>query len=455
MIQKKIFIILFCTLASCLPALNNRFPLIYPDTGSYIYSGFNCLFMLDRPIFYGLFLRHISLASSLWYVIFAQSFLINYLIFLVIRLFEPRKALYIYVLSITVLVLTTAFAHTVSILIPDIFTAIVLLSLILLLFDQAISRARMAFLSVLFVFSTITQISSVVSVGFLLMALSVFLIIRYAYLTSFFRRRCFLVLLLYGLSLLIVPTSNLILAGKFKLVAGKHVFAINHLIETGVLQSYLNEVCPKKDLAICTYKDSLGSNFIWDQKSALYRTGGWIQNEAEYNRIIYDVYSTPKYLIFLGQKAVEYGLVQFFSFNVQKPIPLLNHSAPFDQVKWRFKHNINEYISSRQSNNDLEVASLNVLQLILVIVSMSGVLLYLLFNQKNILTRSILLLFAFSLINSFCCSNLSTIDSRFQSRIIWIFPLFFIIIVYRVLRDAKFFKIFWGPQEAHSNNERP
>ena len=56
-----------------IPSVANGFPILFSDVGTYIASGFNKFVPIDRPIIYGLFLRHTSLAHSLWFVIISQA----------------------------------------------------------------------------------------------------------------------------------------------------------------------------------------------------------------------------------------------------------------------------------------------------------------------------------------------------------------------------------------------
>lgn len=44
--------------------LFNGYPLVYSDTGTYIYSGFDRFIPADRPIVYGLFLKFFSFNFS-------------------------------------------------------------------------------------------------------------------------------------------------------------------------------------------------------------------------------------------------------------------------------------------------------------------------------------------------------------------------------------------------------
>ncbi len=78
-----VYLIIFGALLLCFRAFQNHYPLLYSDTGTYIRSGFLGTVPLDRPIIYGLFLRHISLSVTPWLVIFTQGLLISILMYLV------------------------------------------------------------------------------------------------------------------------------------------------------------------------------------------------------------------------------------------------------------------------------------------------------------------------------------------------------------------------------------
>src|SRR4051812_5172804 len=119
------FLIFVCTGAFCLmlDAFYNGFPLVYSDTSTYIASGFELESPFDRPITYGLFLRIFSLNGlSLWFVIFFQSLILSYLIFLVVQLVIRQESFLMFgLLTIILLSLFTGVSWTVSQLMPDVF----------------------------------------------------------------------------------------------------------------------------------------------------------------------------------------------------------------------------------------------------------------------------------------------------------------------------------------------
>src|SRR6266496_1010612 len=129
-ITPAILSILFGSIILCYWAFMNRYPLVYNDTGTYIGSGFENYYPVDRPIFYGFFIRHISLHASLFLVVFAQGLVLSFLIHLLFREFAYARYILWSQATIILLTLFTGVSFHVSQLIPDIFTPASMLCLV-------------------------------------------------------------------------------------------------------------------------------------------------------------------------------------------------------------------------------------------------------------------------------------------------------------------------------------
>jgi hypothetical protein len=439
----RVTAILFLVLLSTSVALINKYPVIYPDTGTYIYSGFSNLYFSDRPIFYGLFLRHISLATSLWFVVFMQAIIIIYLLDVTFRNFySGDRRLIMMVLVVAFLSLFTSYSFTVSILVPDIFSAIGILAFINLCLNQQSSKTRRIVLSVLFTFSLCSQLVNLVIFAILFVLIGLLFVIRKyrENVGNLIGSRILLPLTLFILSFVIIPTTHFLCDRQFKITGATHVFAVNHLIEIGVLDNYLEERCREKNFRICNYKNELGWDFIWSSNSPLQKTGGWYVNKDEYREILTDVYTTPKYLKVLIFKSWEYMFKQCFAFDVVVPGPLLGESPPAQQIKWRFPDNRMEYFSSLQSQGKLEASAPKFLSRIVYIVSFT--IFFITFASRKIFNRvspvlkcAMVLFVLHNIISAFACSNLSTIDDRFQSRLIWLFPFFSVLLLLNLFQN--------------------
>jgi hypothetical protein len=427
----NLFFIIAGGIIFCFYALYNNYPLVYSDTGTYIHSGFENIVPTDRPIFYGLFVRHISLHYSLWLVIIAQGVILSYVIFQTIQNFTSKnnkiKLFFFVILFITAL---TGISVNVSQVIPDVFSPISFLCLIILLFGKS-GKSATVLLSIFFLLSLLFHFSNLI-VNIILLFIIFFITLYRRY-----KKREKLISIskvyfagtLIVIAIVIIPTVNYSFEGKFRMTKGSHVFMMNHLLETGILKDYLNENCASKEYKICNYKDSLKSNFMWDSNSPLYKTGGWEANTDEYNSIIKDVLLKPRYLYRFIMESFRGGFIQFFRFDMGSTPPCKENSPPYCQIEWRFKNSLKQYISAKQFNARLNYSLQNILQKIVIVFSV--LLAAYLFYTKKMIKRNkyiLLIILIFFIINAFVCSTFSGIDNRFQSRIIWIFP--FIIILF-------------------------
>jgi hypothetical protein len=432
--------IFFAAMISCFVAFMNAYPLVYPDTGTYIYSGFDNLYFPDRPIFYGFFLRYTSFAASPWFVIFAQALITCYMLWLTTSIFfEGLKHNLVFLSTVIILTTTTGYSYTVSILIPDIFTAVSFLCFLNLLLNPKLTRLELLVVSAIFVFSLCAHFSNLLIILFLFAGIFFVMIWmkirkKIFYVSS---KKILLPFLLCMSCFIFIPAVNYGIAGKFRIAGGGHVFMLSHLLETGVLEDYLKTACKNKNYKICEYKDNLGWDFIWNPESPFIKTGGWEANRNEYGKIIKEILSKRKYQFMLFHKTIEYSLKQLFTFQITVSAPQLDNSAPFGQIMWRFGDTYREYVSSRQNRNVLDVRFINDLQQPVILISFAF--LFVVFSVPVLrkflnveLKYAVVLIASCILVNVVVCANLSTVDPRFSCRVVWLLPLCTIITVMKL-----------------------
>jgi hypothetical protein len=409
-------------LISCFIAFLNKFPICYTDSGTYITTGFDHVFAPERPMIYGLFIRLFSLKYSLWLVIFAQGVVACYLLRKMLQILVKDSWVDAGLLAmVTVLALFTSFSFNVSILIPDIFAAFTLLSAMVLLFHERLSRVQTFVVSLIMVFSIGTHYSMLPTMFIVLFL--VFLGKRSAYR----RRRLMLVTALYASAWVVVPTTHYLLAGKFRLGTGGHVLMMGRLLHAGILEDYLSAFCGDNHFKICAYKDNLPWDFIWDPASPVYKTGGWEANKTEYNMILRDIFTKPEYLSLFALKAGESTVKQFFTFKTGVDRPLLDGLAPLDQIKKYFPHALKEYWASLQNSSILLQTFSPVFEIPMVILAMAVVFLMAVCGRRMAfldprLIACCRLLLIFCLSNAFVCATFSGVDYRYQNRLVWLFP---------------------------------
>lgn len=423
---RYILLILAALLLSCLGFFNG-FPIVFSDTGAYIASGFQNTVPPDRPIYYGLFIRHLSLADSLFLVNLIQGLILAYLIYKFLRLMIGGVQVKTYYLLVTGLLVTlTGVSFFVSFMTPDLFTSFVFLSSILLLWGKELSRVDRILLTSILVFSLMVHMSHVmIFAGFLTVASLIKLVqhkFQWKPLKPF--RKLWLSLIA---AIILIPSLHYAIGRKFQYTEASHVFMMSHLIEIGILKPYLKESCEEKNYNICPYVDELRlDNFMWGYgTSPLYKTGGWAANKEEYDAIISDILTTPKYLNQYFQRTVEYTFVQLFTFKLSTP-PIDYNGAPSTSIKQYYPHLMAKYGWSRQSFGNLDLGWLDTVQWFSVMLALAWMLFRwssrntLGFAQARTLIGYTLL---YLVLNAAVCSTFSGVVPRYQARIIWLVPL--------------------------------
>lgn len=427
---KKIGLILLSGFVLCQMAFYNTFPMVYSDTGTYIDSGFRGRVPSDRPIIYGLFIRHMSLSETLWAVIFVQALIVSYLIYCLVKCYVTRVSQTLFFLSvILILVFCSCLSQKVCTLMPDIFAPVCGLSLILLLIKNELKKGHLVAITFIFIFSCMTHYTHAYIAVLTLLTLLLLLVIKQIDRNYLSWKRCLLLLGITVLSLLLIPTVHYIYRGGFVTSKSKHVFFTGKLIQNGVLIDFLQKKCGTNNYVLCPYKDSLAlRDFLWDYNSPLYKTGGWENSAKPYNKMISDLLTSPRHLMMFTYKSIEASAVQFFSFETDvfyENYPLGMGSPPYSAVSENFAHEISDYFGSRQTQGRLDYKELNSRQQVLIYLSFI-LLIFLLVKRKQINPVFVLLIIiciAFIFYNAVICGSLSIPNSRYQSRVIWLLPL--------------------------------
>jgi hypothetical protein len=411
----------------CFMGFFNKYPLVFPDTGTYILSGFTNVVPKDRPIMYGLFIRHVSLWESLWLVIVVQGMLVSLSVFYYFKYLSiNRNYLPFFLLYIFLITFFTGASINVSQLIPDVFTSISILSLGLLIFVRHLKLRDLIIISVLLVLSISVHTSHVMLIILVSLLLSLcYLFKRFRQLLPFLKYQR--ILLVWSLILFTCLTVSLVhygFGGGFTMSKGKHVFLMGRFIEMGILNDYLQDNCDDKKYEICAYKDMMMWDFIWDEKnSPLYKTGGWEANKEEYLVIIKDIFITPKYFKTFLIKSIGSGFIQFFNFETGDTPRLDVGSAPHSTITSFFEGQEMEYLSSRQCKGKLDYFLLNNCQNYFFAFSLFFLLLFLVLRMPLEVKYTIVYILIALLINAMVCGTFSGISPRYQSRVIWLLPL--------------------------------
>lgn len=421
-------------------ALYNRYPLIYWDTGTYMIMGFEGEVRMERPIFYGLFIKYISLKESLGLVIFIQGLLLSSVLYLFFKHFVKigsRVNVY-FLMYIVIIVLMTGVSFYVSRLMPDVFTPIMVLSFALLLYTKNLSQFEKVYLSLLLFLSTIMHNSHLMMfLLFIIIALAVHFYYLIKKVKIFNYKRFILLGIIYIFSHFAPHFSSLYYRDKFEPYKGGHVFMLARLINTNILQQFLDLNCNDNKYSLCQYKDQINSYFMWDEKnSPLYQDGGWEHSKVKYTKLIKDVFSNPIFLFRYVLISFESSISQFFYFDIPNNEVFQKGTLPHVAIERYYNNYISLFNHAHQNQNRLDFFDkVSNWQRFLVFFSLFMTII--MFSFKKLFTAipseiRFLLIFIFIslIINAFLVGFFSEIRFRYQGRIVWLItlPLFLYLI---------------------------
>ena len=411
-------------------AWQNMYPLVYPDTGTYVLSGIESRIPIDRPLLYGLFLRHTSMRETMWLSLLAQVLLVSSVLYAFIKsYFRNRSYKTIYYFILVPLIGCTAISIKSCTLIPDAFTPLSILCFFILVRANQPSVLRMWFMTVMiFCISVHQSHLMILLVAFLLFAIAESLQHGLNNTLSKTRNLKFMIPVLL-LSFLLTPIINLSYSGKFYWSQSGSIFIMGRLADNGMLQSYLRKNCESHSYEMCNYVEQIPSDFLWNENSPLHKMGGWENPSPEYDLIIRDLITTPKYFFQLCYKSLSASITQFFTFNISlraENEAMSYDSPPHYALRTVYNHEMNQYLNSNQNVKRLNYDAIDARQLWFIIIIFSLFALIKISKLGSYTThfrRLLSLIFFYTLSNAIICGVLSIPNPRYQTRVFWLIPL--------------------------------
>lgn len=444
------------------PALYNGFPLVYSDTATYIISGMDWMVPNDRPVFYGIFIRITSIGGSLWGVVFWQAVMVYYVLYHFVRTFSEKLGAAKVWSVVLVLVLSSGLGWYTSQIMPDIFAALSLLIIPVLLFyrPEKLNRIHAILLGAIFVICLLVHFSHLLIAVFTLILLFLFS----KKLGLLLRKRTALILLCVVLSVPLSGFVNWCVDGSFSTGRGGHVYLISKLYDSGVLETFLENECAGGQYTLCAYKDSLPENsrrFLWNADSPLYQLGGWEGSQDVFYEVLGGIITHPKYLLMYGYNAAYTSMAQLFQNDVGSGLVSDWYAhpdkPPATAVRDFFPHEYKPYQQSRQNKNlwgqGLDFSTLNVLVNWLLI--FSSVLLIYTLSRKSL--RSIITpeqhaivwaLIIGVVMNAVVTASLANVYDRLQARVSWL------ILLAAMLILMTHFKLFYREFREWRNSQK-
>lgn len=432
---QKVLVLIIAALLFCSFGFSNGFPLHFPDTMSYLVSGFKNETQASRPVYYGWFLRHVSLFETLWLVIIAQGLLLGGTLFysfkyLLKKSVEPWMFLgYIMVIAF----FTTVSMHA-SMLMPDVFTPIAMLIFLILFFGDPISKRDLWILRILFIVSVGMHNAHlwIMVLGILfLMAGAVLPAVRSIYqdLGLSFRKFASMWALIISCNL-ILSSAHFALGGGFTAGRGGSIFLFSRLIDLGIAKSYLKDYCEDDNYALCPYKEKFppGAGFLWAKGSPLYEIGGWApETEEEMGRLIGDIFTTPQYIKRYVIRCLEESMIQLLDYDFSPETVPRKMDLNFSGITSWYPSYSYRYWCTKQARGYYTMSYFrisNLVQNTLMLISLFTLILLFFdkkYSQRQKLIALVLLVLIYA--NAFISVAASGIFERYQSRVNWLITL--------------------------------
>ena len=260
------------------PALWNGYPLLYSDTHVFITQPTPGYFNWDKPFIYGPWMLPFHAWQSLWGVVLVQGMLISNLVWLTQQVFGVARPLR-HLLLCGVLSLLTGASWFVSLLMPDIFSGMVVLSIFILGFSKQLTKAMTVWVSLLGALAIAVHLSHLVIAAACLCVVLVFRWRRFLYAVLP------LVIALFSLVGTTMYAFNKVAVSPFG-----SVFMLARMSADGNVKSVLEKYCPEKSWTLCAWTDRLAKDsdsFMWDEKGPVWsHPGGPIGLAPEASEII-------------------------------------------------------------------------------------------------------------------------------------------------------------------------
>ena len=398
---------------------------MYYDSNNYIYESINLIGLGTNPIGYPLFIRAFSWQFTLWPVVIAQAFIVNLLIYFVIRSLYKNKPIYkLHFTVVLILSFFTGMSWVSSIIMADIFVPIAIMSLYLF-FSKDTKLYIKTFSLVCIAFSAIVHfiIPLILITIILIWVIQETLIIKRSLKFVLYKS---ILLILIIITVMIFNKNYNPLIGKEKPPSVSQILMVARLMENGILDEFLEANCEDNRYSLCELKGKFPNSpaeFVWTEGGPLSQTGGWNLSKEEYNEIIYRVFTNPYYVSEFFYKSCISTIKQFFTFQIRF-MTFDKNNALIKTINNKFQTEGKEFNRSLQLGS-YDWNSLRINNLYYVSFTISLIILALYFGgwrSKDNYNLDLLIFITLLgvIINAAISGSFSNVVPRYQARVNWL-----------------------------------
>lgn len=418
------------------PAVYNRYPLIYPDSITYLADG--------RPVARALFLHQFSdyygmrsLIYSLgilpfhwnvtpWPVVLLHALLAAFILWLVVRSLLPCAAVPRYLLLIAPLSLLTSLSWFVSLILPDVLGPLLYLCAYLLVFARdTLSRSERIGVAAIAWWAIASHITHLALAAGLCLLLALLWLAQCRSIRA--RGRAIgefaMIVLAAAASLL---TLHAYLYGEPSFNGDAAPFLSARMIADGPGRWYLEKKCPGIQLALCDYVQDLPADaveFLWNPQgvwaTASTRGDNRIRRE-EIPFLLATLRTYPREQMRISADNFWRQLSAFGLWDLDRNNWVLE---TFDSALPGGKSG---YLRGWQANDDLPLDFASNVQYWVIVASLGVIVLFtprLLRSRPDRLLGLCVIILPALVANAFLTGVFSGVEERYQGRAIWLLPL--------------------------------
>lgn len=467
----NIFLLALAFLSLVWPAIWNGFPFIFTDSLSYLTSGVELLAPVDRPIFYGLFIRISLLFTEIWGLVFFQAAIVIYLLQRLVNALLPDLPQKNDLLWIILVGLCTSAPWFVGQVSADIFTSCLFLAMIILLLTcKQATSGSIAFLGGVIVLAICMHSGNLI-IGALLLLYMVGLLLLQKEPWSYIKKYTLIVSSCLLIGFISIVSSNIIFHQGLTFNRWGNVILLARILEDGAGLKYLNAVCESSNLKTCAalplfneaaqkeielgitsnpeLKNMVLNALLWD--GGINKIGGLSEVNSEASSIIWGTFLTYPKEVF--HAFLINSIDQLKTFSVGNQFGSTAHIVEINNyIESQFPNSYQSYVKSSQYQNTIKpvIILINPIYSLFIYFSLIFLLvaLYISWQYKSrwesvfrgapiqLVTYSV---FGFLFFNAIVTGGLSAVFDRYQSRVIWLLPAITILIIFGMMRRRATF----------------
>jgi len=446
----RVAVILLGAIFMMWPAIFNRYPLLYPDSITYLENGSpvaRALFLHQLSDYYGMrsFIYSLGILpfhwnATLWPIVALQALLTAYVIWLVVQSILPRRTVSWYLALVALLSLLTSVSWFVSLIMPDILGPVLYLCMYLLVFARdTLSRPERIAITVIAWWAVASHATHLMlAFGICLVLAALWLVFRRGFMSGRLKALGELaaIVILAAVSQLALHAY---LYGEPSLNGERPPFLTARLIADGPGRWYLEQHCSEAKFTVCGRGRDLRDNadqFLWGVDGVWKTSSIEAQDQMLHEEIPFALATLRTYPRAQLSKSAANFWHQLNSFEIG-----------FDANDWMVQQFDNVFPSekarfeqSRQAINDLPFDFLSMIQnwtvvASLVLIAIFGILLWGRWTPR--LTGLAVVIIPAVLANAFVTGVLSTVEDRYQSRVVWLVPFFAVTLIFAWLAHRQ------------------